>query len=225
MRGYLVDTVPSTAKHGLADRLKQATHALHRQAETTGFIGDLLAGRATRTGYGVFLRNLLPVYEALESALQRQSAIQGPLQALAQPPLYRSAALRADLEHLLGPDWPSAVPGLDAGAAYVARIEAAAAHGDGATLAGHAYVRYLGDLNGGQILSRLLSRNLRLPPHALQHYAFPALASLRTAALRYRQDIDALANVPGVDLDGIEEEAVASFGCAIALGNAVLSHA
>jgi heme oxygenase len=37
----------------------------------------------------------------------------------------------------------------------------------------HAYVRYLGDLSGGQVLKRLLGKSMSLPAEALTVYDFP----------------------------------------------------
>lgn len=214
-------TLISPAAPGLADRLKHATARLHREAERSGFINDLLARRATRARYVLFLRNLLPVYEALEAALQSHAERHGPLQVLANPALYRSAAIVADLAQLQGPDWASTVALLDAGSAYAARVAAAAGRGDGVALAGHAYVRYLGDLNGGQILARRLSLDLHVPDAALRTYAFPMLTDPKAFATRYRSAIDRLVEHPRADVAAIETEAVASFACAITLAKAV----
>jgi heme oxygenase len=49
--------------------LREATADLHRRAERSGVIADLLHGRATRSGYALWLRNLLPAYRNLEAAL------------------------------------------------------------------------------------------------------------------------------------------------------------
>jgi heme oxygenase len=225
----LVDTIltdsPPPAPIGLADRLKHATHRLHREAERSGFIRDLLNHRGTLPGYVLFLRNLLPVYEALEDGLGAQASAGRPLAKLARPELYRSAALRSDLAQVAGADWQSKVPVLDAASAYAERVRQASSADDGAGLAGHAYVRYLGDLNGGQILARLLARDLALPETALSFYAFPAFADLQAAATAYRNDLDRLGAAPGLDLAAVEAEAIASFEGAIALSKAVAAHA
>jgi len=47
------------------------TKALHVEAERTGIIRDLLRGEATREGYVLLLRNLLPAYRAMEQGLVR----------------------------------------------------------------------------------------------------------------------------------------------------------
>jgi len=206
---------------GLADRLKRATHRLHVEAERAGFIGAVLRQRATRAGYVLFMRNLLEVYDALEQALRQQHEAKGPVRTLSRPELFRASAIRADLTEMCGQNWGQAVPVLASGRAYAGRVAEAAQHGDGLTLAGHAYTRYLGDLNGGQVLARLLARGLALPPAALRFYEFPQVATPRDAAAHYRAAIDDLGRTPGADLAAIEAEAKASFQCAITLANEV----
>ena len=48
--------------------IKVATWALHTQAERSGVIADILAGRASRFEVALLLRNLLPVYQMLDAS-------------------------------------------------------------------------------------------------------------------------------------------------------------
>jgi heme oxygenase len=141
----------------LADRLRSDTQALHQRAERTGTMQQLLRGEMSRRAYGALLRNLLAVYAVLEPALQRHAA--HPLLApLHSPALRRAAALRSDLlalEEERGEPLDSLVP---ATLRYVRRLHVLDLVDPG-LLAAHAYVRYLGDLNGGQILKRLVRKN------------------------------------------------------------------
>ncbi|HEX4766845.1 MAG TPA: biliverdin-producing heme oxygenase [Lichenihabitans sp.] len=202
---------------GFADRLWARTEPLHRQAERSGIFQALLRGQASPRAYALLLRNLLPVYEALERGLDRRagSAIVGPL---ARPEVFRASALRADLAHLDG----AALPLLGSGQRYAERIDEAARNG-GALLVAHAYVRYLGDLNGGQILKRLLGRHLGLGPGSLAFYDFPC-ADASVLAADYRVAIDAV----GAAIDPVEpviEEACSAFRLTIALSEEVCSEA
>ena len=78
-------------------------------------------------------------------------------------------------------------------------------------IAAHAYVRYLGDLNGGQALQRVVARALGLQGHAgTAFYDFGDLATQRALALRFRAGlaaVDALAP----DREAIVAEAVSAF--------------
>lgn len=152
------------ASAGLPERLRLETRDLHTATERAGAMAALLAGRLPRAGYCALLRNLHALYVALEAALarRRHDAAVAPLQAGA---LHRAAALAADLHHLHGPRWADELPVQPATAAYVARLQALAASASPALVA-HAYVRYLGDLHGGQVLKRLVARHYALPGEA-----------------------------------------------------------
>src|SRR6195952_4929581 len=140
------------------------TKTLHTEAERSGIIRDLLRGEASRDGYILLQRNLLPAYQALELGLERHRDTPA-LAALAAYRLDRAAPLEADLRALCGGDF-AGIALLPAGEAYARRI-AEAAEGNGDRLIAHAYTRYLGDLSGGQILKRLLAKKPGLQPSEL----------------------------------------------------------
>lgn len=172
---------------GLAARLQERTATLHREAERSGFIRTMLQGRASRSGYALFLLNLLPAYRALECGLEKQRFDQR-FALFARPELYRTPALERDLAALLGEvvGWPAVLP---EGGNYASRID----HATGPRLLAHAYVRYLGDLSGGQILARLLARSPGIEPGALNFYDFPAISDLKGFGQDYRAAIDSAA--------------------------------
>lgn len=139
----------------LAERLRVETRDLHTEVERAGVMADLLRGRIEHAAYCALLRNLHAIYAALEGALAACRA--DPVLAHWQAPaLRREAALAADLETLQGGDWRAAIAVAPAAAEYAQRLQALAAAGSRALVA-HAYVRYLGDLAGGQVLQRLVA--------------------------------------------------------------------
>ncbi len=138
----------------LATRLRSATRTLHAEVERTGVMADLLAGRLERAGYAALLRNLHAIYAALEPALEG-------FELLPVPALARAPRLAKDLEALHGAGWREALPLAPAAAAYAVRLRALGAR-QAPELAAHAYVRYLGDLHGGQVLARLVARRFGL---------------------------------------------------------------
>ena len=201
-----------------ADTLRERTRSLHVQAERSGIVHEILQGRVSRNGYALFLRNLLPAYEELERGLERHSEAPA-VRALARPAVYRAPALRSDLAALCGLQWTASLPLLPAGARYARRVADAAA-GDGARLIAHAYVRYLGDLNGGRALSRLLARFPGLEPAVLSFYRFPDIADLEGFKAAYRGDLDRAA-LEIADLAAVIEEAAVAFGLNIEVSEAV----
>jgi heme oxygenase len=180
------------------DDIKAATWPLHREAERSGIVAAILAGTATREGVALLWRNLLPVYQALDAT------------SFGLPALVRSDAIEADLA-ILAPD--ADLPLLPEAAEYAARVRSA----DAGRLIAHAYVRYLGDLNGGLLLQRKLTASLGVAP--LAFHAFPGIADPRAFAAAYRAGLDqALAAADG---EAVLAEAVAAFTLNIALSRAV----
>jgi heme oxygenase (biliverdin-producing, ferredoxin) len=215
----LVDVASHTAPQAsLVELLRENTRALHTRAERSGIINDILHGQASRYGYALFLRNLLPAYQQLEAGL-RANRHSAPASAAAREELYRTAFLEADLVQLAGARWERALPFLPAGEEYARRI-AAAARGDGSGLIAHAYTRYLGDLSGGQILKRLLARAPGLGAEELTFYDFPEIDDTQRFKESYRR---ALNNVAAsiTDLAAVLAEAAAAFELNIAVSEAV----
>ena len=201
----VADDDPRTCE--LASAFKERTRSLHVRAERSGIIADILNGRVNRFGYAVLLRNLLFAYQQLEAGLDAHR-LDPQLLAVARPEIYRSAALASDLAQLCGDDWERVLPLLPAGERYGRRIMMVAEHAR-ARLVAHAYARYLGDLNGGQIMKRILVRSLGLKACCLGFYDFPLIGDIKSFKVEYRQAINrsaaAMADVSSV----IEEGAVA----------------
>jgi heme oxygenase (biliverdin-producing, ferredoxin) len=204
----------------LLGALRERTRDLHLLAERSGMIADILQGRATREGYALLLRNLLPVYQTLEQQLARHVGTQ-PVGPVVRPELERASAIAADLHHL-----SASVADVElspATARYVSAIMKASG-GDGSRLIAHAYARYLGDLSGGQIVKRLLARSLKLLPAALSFYDFPAITDIATFKSEYRAAIDR-AGDESEDLDAVVEEGALAFELNIDLSIALQAEA
>jgi heme oxygenase (biliverdin-producing, ferredoxin) len=210
-------SVPDTAI-SLTSLMRERTRALHARAERAGIINDILRGRASRFGYALFLRNLLPAYAALERGLERHRQT-AALRAIAVRELYRAPAILSDLGQMFGAGWEGRLPLLAAGERYARQIDHAAS-GDGAPLIAHAYTRYLGDLNGGQVMKRLLTKSLRLQPGELSFFEFTEIADSEAFKARYRYAFDeCTALVP--DGEAIAAEAATAFQLNIAVAEEV----
>jgi len=194
------------------------TRTLHLEAEKSGIVSDILRGTASRDGYVSLLRNLHAAYREIEAGIERHRDTPG-VGVLAPFRLDRASAIASDLAALAGADWARSVPLLPAGAAYAQRV-AQAAEGDGAGLIAHAYTRYLGDLNGGSVLARLLAKTLGLRPSELSLYDFSGVANPDTLKHDYRQALDR-AGAAAADPAAIVEEGALAFSLNIALSVAV----
>lgn len=174
-----------SSNKGLAARLRHETQDLHRLAERTGLMAALLQGRISRPAYAGLMLNLQAIYGALEAGLNRHAGLPG----IDFKVLYRAAAIAEDLRHL------APTPGLALAPAteqYVLRLNTLAKQGAVPLLA-HAYVRYLGDLHGGQVLRRLVARSLGMAGDAgTRFYGFGSPDRVASLVRDFRQGLDAL---------------------------------
>jgi len=202
----------------LLEALRERTKALHALAERTGIVTEILHRRASVVGYALLLRNLLPVYRAMEQSLAAHgtSPVVGPI---VRPELYRTDAIVADLDALAKLHRFNELPQLPEAARYADAI-GQAAEGAGVRLIAHAYTRYLGDLSGGQILKRLLERSLDLPGEVFSFYDFPEIADIGIFKAEYRSAIERAGNEL-VEFDVIVEEGARAFELNIELSLAI----
>jgi heme oxygenase (biliverdin-producing, ferredoxin) len=188
----------------LSARMRAATKDLHAAVERAGAMGSLLQGKLSRAGYLALLRNLHAIYRALEAGLAPQ-----PVPATWRV-LARADALERDLDALLGPGRTAAPALQPAAVSYVAHLQGLAAARP-ALLAAHAYVRYLGDLNGGQVLARLVAKALHLQPgEAVAFYDFGPAERVAELAQAFRQDLDAWPR-DALEADALVDEARSAF--------------
>lgn len=186
----------------LSLKLRTATKALHTQAERSGLMGALLKGRATRPGYAALLVALEAIYLALEEGLaaQAKDPLLGPLVI---PGFARAHALSADLASLARHG--VSIPGVAAEARRYAEHLRQLSVSDPTRLLAHAWLRYLGDLNGGQIVGSIVRASLALPQDATRFYEFPALADPMAAAGAWRRALDNAPFDATTQVDLVEE--------------------
>ena len=193
----------------LAARLREATRELHTEVERAGVMRSLLRGELDRAGYCALLRNLHALYEPLEQGLARHAG-HPALAALVDPALFRSDGLAQDLSSLHGPHWADEIAVVPAASDYAAHLRdldaAAPLH-----LAAHAYVRYLGDLSGGQVLASRVSRQLELASGiGVAFYDFGPSATVAAHAKSMRMALDQLAQDED-EAAALVDEACAAF--------------
>ncbi len=176
----------------LAAQLRTGTRDLHRAAEQSGIMRQLLVERVLEpAAYVRLLRSLHAIYVALESELTRNAA-HPALAPVHFPGLARANCLAADLAVHHGASWVREVTVAPTAATYARRL-----HRLGATtpalLVAHAYVRYMGDLSGGQLLPPLIARATGLPPNGgFAFYAFPEVVDVAAFKARYRAALDTI---------------------------------
>lgn len=177
----------------ITERLKEATRALHTEVERAGVMRLLLRGQLERIEYCRLLRNFHAIYAALETGLSRHAGVSG-IAALDCVPLFRSNALHDDLTFLHGADWAVAIPITGAATQYVEHLQGISEHAP-LMLGAHAYVRYLGDLSGGQMLARIVAKTLDLPPgEGVKFYEFGSVDDVKNLAHAFRLGLDLMAD-------------------------------
>ncbi len=193
----------------ITERLKAATRALHTEVERAGVMRLLLRGQLERAEYCRLLRNLHAIYVALEAGLSQHAGV-ASLAALNCEPLFRSTALRDDLNFLHGADWAVAIPLTEAATQYVEHVQGVSEHAP-LMLGAHVYVRYLGDLSGGQMLARIVAKSLDLPAgEGVKFYEFGSVDDVKTLAHALRRGLDLMADTEA-SAQGLIDEACAAF--------------
>jgi heme oxygenase len=170
----------------LAEDLKDATWGLHQETEHASFLQDLLAGRLPLSDYARMVVQHRAIYGVLEEAV---AANRDPLVApFLLPELTRVPALEADLA-FLGDPVRAVLPSTEAFCAHLRSV----CFDSSAALLAHHYVRYLGDLSGGQVIGRVLRRVFGFADErGTEALVFPDLASIRDVKVGYREKLDAL---------------------------------
>jgi heme oxygenase (biliverdin-producing, ferredoxin) len=197
---------------GFAARLRRATMTEHREAETRGFISRLLAGQVPIAGFTQLTAQYLAIYRELEAAadLMRTDETAG---AFADPALSRVPSLESDLAHLTS---GAVTPAPDPTVTTLGSTERYARHlrehcrTSPAHFIAHHYVRYLGDLSGGQLIGRALTEKYGLGRAATSFYRFDQIPDPRTYKIAYRHRLDALA-LPEPQLAALASEARLAF--------------
>ncbi|KAI5897225.1 uncharacterized protein SCHCODRAFT_02616941 [Schizophyllum commune H4-8] len=175
--------------------LKEGTMEAHKDVEHSDAAAQLLSGKLEKGEYIRYLMVLYEIYDELERALE-QHATHLVLEPIHNPTLLaRAPAISSDIARLLdAPAWKAHPSYLSLRAtpppavrAYKTRLRELAQSEDPSPLLAHAYVRYLGDLSGGQQIRHTIAKAYGLdentPESGLAFYDFKELQSSKKAGL------------------------------------------
>jgi heme oxygenase len=196
------------ATDSISARLRIGTTPEHRSAEQKAFLVALMSGKsALRPQYVRYLAQFARVYEEMERSPARST----DPKLLHDTALHRFASIHSDLLSLGSADWRESIPALPATERYVEHLRSFG-EGDGVKRLAHHYTRYLGDLSGGQIISRLLKRHYSASDDVLSFYHFPQIENLAEYKKMYREELDNL-EVDEHAVQQLIEEAKRAFAC------------
>jgi heme oxygenase len=183
------ETNPGTTLTSFSAEIRAASWALHRDAESSRYMDELLAGRSGRERYADLVVQHYFIYQVLEDAARTMAS--DPLAApFVRDELNRGLTLEADLYFLLGDDWRTKVTPTSATKAYCDRMRDVCFDWPGGFVAHH-YVRYMGDLSGGQAVRRTIERSYGVSRgEGAAFYSFDKIADLDQFKNRYRQLLD-----------------------------------
>jgi len=173
--------------------LRDLTHEAHKAAETKPFVKILFSGNIDPKLYATFLKNQHPCYDLLEAC----AMIAGLLNGLTD--IRRSRKINADFLELWKEEQePVILPVVKRYMDHIMSIK-----DDPKRLMAHVYVRYMGDLAGGQMIAK------RVPGSGTM-YQFEDPEGLKTAI---RERIS----------DDMAEEAIICFGFAAEMFEEMMS--
>jgi heme oxygenase len=148
-----VHAADAKARKGFGPRVRRLharIGAAHRQAEGMAFARSLLGGEAAPLQLAALIRSLQPAYGLIEARGPELAAALGA-SALPWSELARHGVLTDDMARLAAAGVP-ATPELPAARAWLEHLQLLARQAPHRFMA-HVYVRYGGDLSGGQQLA------------------------------------------------------------------------
>ena len=183
----------------LSQALKTGTAESHTAAENVHFVNNFIQGKIDRELYIELVTGLYHTYVTLETLLDEYAPKYFPSLHFPKE-LSRRVTLEEDMEYWHGLNWKSKVECTTPTPAVQDYINRMVEVGklDPLLLLSHAYTRYLGDLSGGKVLSRIARRALNLGKgyDGLQFYNFDYIKSAKLFKDKYRDALDQLVLTP-----------------------------
>jgi heme oxygenase len=152
----------------LSEQLKERSKKEHQEVESTPFMAKLARGELLDKEYVGYLIALKGIYSQLEKELAANNQMKALENFVTDEfkVLYRTTAIEKDLE-AFGVKDEAPVAGVQEYVDHLKEISHAKPH----LLIAHVYIRYLGDLFGGQMIKKKLEP---LWPDKVAFYHYPA---------------------------------------------------
>lgn len=207
---------PTGDPDALSSLLRASTAEVHKEAEQRPFMRAFFAGVLPRHAYVAWLGRQWHLYRVLEAGLDAL-APEAPEHGIVPSTLYRSERIEADLDYLTDGAWRLDDHLTPATHAYAERIHSA--HGFPAGLLAHAWLRYMGNVGGRDVLRRLVAGSIGAAEGdhlGLAFIDYSAVGEIRPFFAGFHARLDAL-DLSDEDKQRAVGEADAGFRLNIAL--------
>ncbi len=172
-----------------SEELRAASWGAHERAAESPFMVSLMSGDLDRSRYADMVAQHYFAYLVLEEAAEAMAS--DPAASMFHfPELTRVPALESDLEFLLGEGWRDQISPSPATTEYCDHMREVCFNWPGGFVAHH-YVRYLGDLSGGQFIKRKVKEIYDLPgTSGIDFYEFSEIPKPTAFKDEYRSRLD-----------------------------------
>lgn len=176
----------------LSQYLREGTAEKHAETEKVPYLVATFRGKLDLGTYVKQLVCLEAIYNAMEKELERHKN-HTILSRLYFPEIHRSEAIRKDIEFFASKKGIQVLGSTsEATKRYMEYIQKTS-ESNPAMLVAQSYVRYLGDLSGGQVLRKIIAKTFQLEgKNGLEFYEFPLLFDLQAFKEKYRSILNEL---------------------------------
>lgn len=170
-------------KFPFVDRMKEETWEEHEASKDSQFATTIMSGELGKQAFIEWQRALYPVYETLENILKKIRKTDPTIHIFDHRKLDRAGRIYADLVELgvdpvLQPTTLKTIP------PYLEAIERASE--EAPRLMAYHYTRYMGDMNGGQVIAMQMSRVYGIDKSQMTCYDFTEVGDLYHYRKQYK---------------------------------------
>eukprot|EP00997_Jenningsia_sp_PLL12_P003138 NODE_1570_length_1124_cov_54.238140_g1279_i0.p1 GENE.NODE_1570_length_1124_cov_54.238140_g1279_i0~~NODE_1570_length_1124_cov_54.238140_g1279_i0.p1 ORF type:complete len:353 (-),score=6.98 NODE_1570_length_1124_cov_54.238140_g1279_i0:22-1080(-) len=196
----------------LGSAIRRGTMKKHIEAEKEPFIKKFLKKKITVYEYRIYLANLYFVYKKMEE-ITRKLKNDPILKVIYFETLHREKPLADDLEYLYGKNWKKIVKPLKETVDYMNRLEEISKKNP-SLLISHMVTRYLGDMYGGQKLSKKVKSMFGFVKKGSEFYRFDQIDKLTKFRMKYEHSLNGIKVVDKMEKEMVDEANIA-FQCNI----------
>jgi heme oxygenase len=173
----------------LSKLFREGSTSEHSKAEKSKFIQDMFRGQLPKEAYIANLEAMFHLYSTLEAELEKHKEDRN-ISKIYYPELFRKKSLKEDLYFFGGDEYTIGSPSKNT-KRYTNWLEEIS-KSNPKNLISHAYVRYLGDLSGGQILGKIIRKTFNLQEGNGDLFYIFAIDEIDQFKNLYRSQLDSL---------------------------------